>query len=382
MSWFDQAGKKIATSPIGQPFSGHKPNKDNAAAQEGIEQAQHAYDNLGDVPLPASITPQDVTAGSITAHGQDSRAGLDPQAQAAQRSQMAALAALSANGGRSAASDANLAAIQQQQGAQAQGARQAAMQDAARRGMGNGNTGLLAQLTGNQAAANTAAMQGAQVAGQQGQLALQAGQGAAGIGAGLQGQANEQAQAQDLMARFNAGQDLSAQQYNAGSNLQAQQFNSGADMAAQQYNSQAPMQQYGGKLATAAGKASGGKSAQDYWGNKYGEDQRANGAVLGGLFGLGTAGIGAMKPGAAHGGEVPGPEVVKGDSLLNDVVPYKGPKGPINLSGGEVVVPKTMRDESPAAIASFVKHPPKTEAPKGLKDREAMLSALKHLRHK
>ncbi len=374
---------------LGDPFNGKKPNHDNNAAQAGLDQAQHAFDNLGGAPLPASITPQNVGTGSTTPQSATSLASLDPQAQAAQKAQMAALSGLAANGGRNAASDANLANIQAQEGAQAQGLRGAAMQDAARRGMSNGNTGLLAQLQGNQAAISNASMQGANLAGNMANTAVQAGQGAAGIGAGLQGQQNDYSNAKDIMSRFNSGQDLASQQFNHDKDLQAQQFNAAQGLAAQQYNSQAPMQQYGAKLATAAGQQGGGKAAEDYWSNKYKEDQQANGAVLGGLFGLAGAGAQAFagKPKTmAKGGMVPGPEVVKGDSLLNDIVPYKGPKGPINLSGGEVVVPKTLRHEDNDTIGNFVKHPPKTEAPivgsDAYKKKGAMLGALKHLGRK
>lgn len=387
-NWGSKVGGKLNGA-----FGATKPNSDNSQAQGGLDQTQHAFDGMS-APLPVSITPQQVSTTGITNQQATSQAGLDPKAQAAQQAQMAALGSLAANGGRSAAGDANLAAIQQQTGAQAQGMRGAAMQDAARRGMSNGNTGLLAQLTGNQAAANTGAMQGAQLAGQQAQMGLQAGQGAAGIGAGLQGQSNEVNQAKDIMSRFNSGQDLTAQQYNHNQNLQGQEFNAGQGLAAQQYNSQAPMQQYGAQLATAAGRSGAGKAATDYWGGKYKEDQQANGQVLGGLFGIaGSGASAAFAPGKAYGGEidmarggmVPGPEVVKGDSLLNDVVPYKGPKGPINLSGGEVVVPKTMRQAPDHEIASFVKHPPRTEPPhdsEAYKKKGAMLGALKHLGRK
>lgn len=379
MSSWDPRKKEawdVSDNPIDDYFK--KPGKDakkaDANAQEGLEQARRAYDGMS-APLPASISnPHVATGAPVTAQSAVSMASMDPQAQAAQRAQMAALAGLAANGGRNAASDANLAHIQQTQGAQAQGLRQAAMQDAARRGMSNGNTGLLAQLQGNQGAMNSASMQGAQVAGQQADTALRAGQGAAGIGAGLQGQAMQIAQAKDLMARFNSGQSLEAAQFNSGQQFDANRINSAQGLAAQQYNSQAPLQQYGAQLATAHGRASGGKTASDYWMNKYGEDMRTDAAQKAGLLQIGTAGIGAM----AEGGEVPGPEVVKGDSLLNDIVPYKGPKGPINLSGGEVVVPKTMRNASDQEIASFVKNPPKTSAPQDneLEMRQAALAKL------
>lgn len=48
----------------------------------------------------------------------------------------------------------------------------------------------------------------------------------------------------------------------------------------------------------------------------------------------------------ANGGVVPGPEIVKGDSEVNDVIPAK-------LSGGEMVVPKTVVAKGPEAISSF-----------------------------
>lgn len=345
-------GASIASKAAGGMGKGAQ---DNANAQEGLSQAQHAYDNIGDAPQLQSIAGALIgNPGNVT-----SQAALDPEAQRVQRAQMNALAKLAANGGRDAASDAALANIQTRTGAQARGLREAATADAARRGMSNGNTALLAKLQGNQAATDNASTQGTQLAGQMANTALQAGQGAAGIGASLQGQSNDINSAQDVMARFNAGQQLDVNKANAANTI-----------ATQQFNSRLPLDTYMANLAKAGGIASGGKTASDYYGNKYAADERADAAKLGAAVGLGTA---AMGKAAAHGGEVEGPEVVSGDSLLNDIVPARGPGGqPYKLSAGEVIVPKELREKSNSEIASFVKNPPNSSNSKGKGDKEKM----------
>ena len=188
MANFWDDAKNTTTTAIGQvpivgnlvnTWSGGAANTANNNAQQDIDQAKSAYNGMT-APTAAPITAQTVQGQQIHDQAVGTQAGLSPQAQAAQTAQMGALSSLAANGGRNAASDANLAQIRSQEGAQAQGQRGAVMADAARRGQGNGNTALLGQLSGNQAAQNTGAMQDAQVAGQQANTALQAGQGAAG----------------------------------------------------------------------------------------------------------------------------------------------------------------------------------------------------------
>ena len=91
----------------------------------------------------------------------------------------------------------------------------------------------------------------------------------------------------------------------------------------------------------------------------------------------------------AGGGKLPGQASVPGDSYANDKVPILG-------SPGEVMVPRSIANSGDSGkIAGFVKNPPmaKIGANSGngnlaaqsanpAKDKEAMLSALKHIRQK
>ncbi len=294
----------------------------------------------------------------------------DPAGRQEQQAQMAALSNLAKNGGRSAASDSSLAQIQQNEGANARGQRDAIMQNAQARGMGGSGNSLLAQLTSSQNATNNQSAQDMQVRGQDQNAALQAGMGAAQIGGSMEAQDyGEQAQraaAADAIAKFNAGNQGQTSVFNAGQANAMGQANAGRDQQAQEYNSGLGQQEFADTMGIKGGQQAGGKTSAEYWANKYKEDQKTNGGLLGG----GEKAILAML-GAARGGRVPGVAPVHGDSLRNDTVP-------VNTSPGEVIVPRSLAHSGDSSqIASFVKHPPPIQ---GSKDKEAMLGALKNLR--
>lgn len=76
--------------------------------------------------------------------------------------------------------------------------------------------------------------------------------------------------------------------------------------------------------------------------------QAGNNQMVGGLMSaVGAVGAAAVKGGAAHGALVQGTENVPGDSTANDTQHYM-------LSPGEAVVPKTVVNSGPEAVASFV----------------------------
>jgi hypothetical protein len=78
--------------------------------------------------------------------------------------------------------------------------------------------------------------------------------------------------------------------------------------------------------------------------------RQADSALLGGLLQAGgsmaAAGIGSPK-GMAQGGLVEAPEIKEGDSQENDIVPTM-------LSGGEIVVPKSIVEKGGKAAGNFV----------------------------
>lgn len=396
MAWDDpkKVGKDVGNS-VGNFLgtnAGTTP-EDSSNAYNYVGNAAGEYNGLS-APTIDPITGKPVTQTSAAAASAGptnfNNITDNPAYTGAQTAQMAALSNLAKNGGRNAASDANLAQIQQNENANAAGQRGAIMQNAQARGMGGSGNSLLAQLSSSQNATNNQSARDLGVSGQEAQTAIQAGQGAAGIGAGLQQQnyaeqANR-AGAQDAIDKFNAGNSQTTNLFNAGQANQIGEYNSGLDMAGQQYNSQIPQQQFADQMGIAAGKQKGDTTGLDYWSKKYGEDQQTKAGTQGGLFGvagklvggfMGGGGGGAAAGGAsdaaaaASGGRVPGAAQVHGDSLLNDHVP-------ITASPGEVVVPRTLvHSGSPAQIHSFVKNPPQIG---GDRDHEAMLSALRNLR--
>lgn len=362
--------------------------EDTSNALDYLGKETSAYDGitkptLGPVNLSGPSAAADAAASNV---GPSSMNGIstNPENTKAQMAQMAALQSLAANGGRDAASDANLASIRAGENQNARGQQEAIMQNAQARGMGGSGSSLLAQLTGSQGAVDRQSAEDMNVAGMQANKALSAGQGAASIGSNMEGQQFGEkaavAQANDAAAKFNAANSTGVSEFNTQKN---QGVNNAAAAASNQgqvmNNYQIPEQDYQNTMGIAGAKAGVAKSGVDYYGNKYKEDVGAQGNTVGGLlqFGGAVAGAGAKAMGAAaaHGGRIPGTPAVHGDSSLNDFVP-------VQTSPGEVVVPRSLAmGGNKQDIGNFVQHAPRINAPgqPGGRDKEAMLSALKHL---
>lgn len=364
----NQAEHNDAVKTFGKKLGGAKTDEQKAAEKE-LASSKLAYEDL--------VTPDLIEERPELAQSYDQgestlgKVGTDPAYRQAQMDQLAALKSLAANGGRSAASDANLAQIQQNELATARGQRDAILQNANARGMGGSGATLLAQLASSQNATNNQSLQDQNVLAQQQNAALQAGQSAATLGANLENtdyaqQANKAA-ANDAINRFNSTQRTGVSQNNANTQNQAQQYNTGLQQTGYQNQFQ--------KQAGLAGANMAGLNYNSAQAN-MGAQQAGN--LLGGLAGLGTAvaSKAATAGAAAHGGRIPGHANVSGDSPLNDTVN-------IAVSPSEVVVPRTLaKSGSPMQIADFVKHPPQVKIPQGAKEREAMLSALANLRRR
>lgn len=349
-----------------------KPGDDTKNAQGYTDQATNAYSGIS-APDLAKVSSEPVQTKDATAYSAGPSAyngiSVDATGRQAQQAQLAALANLSKNGGRSASSDSNLAGITQEENANAAGQRGAIMQNARARGMGNNSNSLLAQLSSSQNATNNQSARDLAVRGQDQQTAINAGQAAAGIGANMEGQNfNEQAQkaaAADAIDRFNAGNNQQVSVFNAGQQTAGAEADAGRAQQAAEFNSGLGQQEFADTMGVAKGEQEGGKIGQDYWSDKYKEDEKANSEQQKGGLGM----IASLF--AAGGGRVPGHAKVPGDSILNDGVK-------INTSPGEVVVPRTLASSgSKAEIGSFVK-----KAPVIGKDREAMLGALANLRRR
>jgi hypothetical protein len=314
----------------------------------------------------------DVNASNVGPSAMNNIA-VNPAYSKAQMAQMGALQQLAANGGHDAASDARLAQIRAAEDQNARGQRDAILQNAQARGMGGSGSSLLAQLTGSQGAIDRQSAQDLGVAGMEADKALSAGQGAASIGSNLEnqkfGEQSAVAQANDAAARFNAANSTDVSKFNASKN---QHVN---DESASAYNQNEtmnkftmPQQSFGNNATIASGKSGAAGTGINYYSGKNANSAAGQAGKQQAVIGLGTQVAGAAF-GAAHGGRVPGHAAMPGDSSLNDFVP-------VETSPDEVVVPRSLTHGTNAEIGRFVHHAP-TIKPRN--DKEAMLSALKHL---
>ncbi len=338
-------------------------------AEADLEKAKASYEQLN----PPELTPEHPFLSDSYDAGPSALSGVavDPRYKEAQLDQLGALRNLAANGGRNAASDANRARIEQSENANARGQRDAILQNANARGMGGSGAALLAQLSSSQNATNNQSARDLDVLGQDQNTAIQAGNAAANIGANMGNtdyaqQANK-AQANDAIARFNAGQKTNVSGENAGIQNQAQQYNTGLQQTG-----------YQNQFQKQAGIAGSNMAGVNYNQGQANTAAQQAGNILGGIgkgitaYATGGGSEAKRKDGNYGGGKIPGDSLVAGDSSLNDFVP-------IHVSPGEVVVPRTIaKSGNPHGIANFVMHPPQAKAHDI--DKEAMLSALKNIR--
>jgi hypothetical protein len=221
----------------------------------------------------------------------------NPEAYTAQMQALQQLQKIGSEGGLTAMDRAQLNQIQNQVNAQEQSNRAAIGQNYQARGMGGSGVELAQQLAGNQAATQTAADQGFNVAAQAQQRALQAIQGAGQMGQGIEsqqfGEAGQKAAAQNAINQFNtanaqniAGQNVQRANYAQQANLaNQQQLNSAnTNIANQQQiaNKGLYQQDYQNQLA----KAGGVSNAL----NKQAQNSQAQGQANANLYsGIGQA---------------------------------------------------------------------------------------------
>lgn len=362
-----------------------KPNDDAAKAEDYLGGATGAFDNInapnfGSITLQGPAAAPDAVASTVGPSAMGD-VKVDPQARQAQMAQIAALRDLAANGGKNAASEANLAEIQSNENQNARGQRDAALQSMARRGMGSSGASLLASLDSGQHAVDRQSAEDMNVAGQEANTALNAGMGAANLGSNLEaqdfGEKAARAQAQDAVDKFNAQNTTGVSEFNTAKNQGVNNATSQAKNQGAVLNGfEVPQTSFQDQTGLAAAKAGGAKTGLDYWGDKYKEDTAAAGAQQGAILGAGGGILSAfMKKGASTGGKIPGHAVVAGDSPLNDFVP-------IPTSPGEVVVPRSLVAKgTKSEIGDFVQHAP-IVASHTRGDKDVKLAGLRHLRRR
>lgn len=440
----------LKSSPLGPLL--YNPEDDKEAALGGLGQIQAAYGNLqapGYTPISYVGPDQaaNVSVNPITGQGVGETAYSGMQANqgdvAAQQAQLSALQQLQANGGMTAADNANLAGIRMGEAQQEKSQRDAILQNAHMRGMGNSNMSLMAQLNANQGAANRQNASDLQVAGQAQNNSLNAGAQAANLAGNMQNQNwNEQAQmaaARDAAAKFNAQTANATNQFNNQQSLQSQLANqnisqgvnnakaNAANNSSTMNNYTMPNTNFGQNATIAAGKAGAGNSTMNYYNNQQASGAAGKAGVMGGMLqtggSVGALGLGAYKAGMFNGapetagngtmesatgsgdewgagvgdaasngtaagsetamfdrgGQVPGQALVSNDSPINDLVRAR-------LSPGEVVVPRSLVNAPSGQIGSFVHHaernPSQMETSQSDKNKAAMLAALKQLRRR
>lgn len=371
----------LAGSIIGQNAAG----SDRGHAQALTDEAINAINgvavptdlanaiNLRQYQSAGQLTP----AQEQTINAAPSQAGQVKGNAQLQNAQMQALNALQAQSqtGMSSADRARLNQIQQQMATQAEGQRQAVLQNFAQRGLAGSGNELLAQLQASQNAANQANQQGLGVAGQAQQNALQALSQYGNQAGAMEGQQfNQQtqaAQAQDLLNRFNVqnqqqqqarnvGMQNAAQQYNLQNQQGIQNANVGQANAELQRQKAAEQQQFQDALSKGqalSGASFTGANAYTNMGNQIAQNWQNIGSGVGNILGggftqnssgsspfgsalgslFGSGGSGGMESSSGPVGDFG--SVVPGSGSYGDIAPGSSPFDVgtmVAAKGGEV----------------------------------------------
>lgn len=227
-----------------------------------------------------------------------------------------------------------------------------------------GNEGLQQVQAQQLAAAQQAANSLKDIQPQQSEFAQALAQGALGKGPSLADAQMKLAMDRSLQQQLAAAQaQRGANPALAGRNAAMGAARTNADIAgqtasarlAEQRQQQGAFQQYlGGQQQYQVGALGGAGQAAGSAASAEAARRQADQGLVGGLLQAGGAlgaaymGKGAKAPATvAHGGAIEAPEVVPGDHPANDIVPAM-------LSGGEVVVPKTVVEKGGKAAGEFV----------------------------
>ena len=310
------------------------------------------------------LTPQQYQAISANPQAyQQIAQQADQTGTAAQKSALQQLGGISQTGSTPIMQAQLYNALQQQNQANA-AARGAVQQNAMQRGVAGGGQEFLNQLLGQQGTAQTANAAAVNAAANNAQLALQALGAQGNLGAGLQGQSNQMAQAQaqaaQQIAEYNSQLQSAANQYNVQNANQAQQMNlANAQNIANQntqlanqrtmYNAALPQQVYQDQLQKAQGMAgiygqqAGLAQQQAQQQNAFIGNMIGAGATLGGSYLAGQAGRAAANPGTFSSGAT---------NIAQQNMPYSG-SGNLNLFGGQTGTPNYPRISGSGQYQNF-----------------------------
>jgi hypothetical protein len=278
-------------------------------SKDMLEQAQN-------IPLPilkeyypelyqvvASMNPELETAESL---GPSKMEGIatDPALRTAQMNALNKLTSIGDAGGRDAQFLADQARLESDVNTNLQGQQGAIQQNMASRGMSGGMSEMVAKNMNAQQAANRQAQMGMDAKAQAEQRALSAIMQGGQLGGQMQAQdfsqKSQQAQAADMINKFNAQNRQDVQSRNVGAKNTAQQYNVGNQQGiadknvgqknnAQQYNLNLAQQQYDNEMKK-RGLVTG---AQKDLANSYGQEADRNRQFIGGLISSGSKAAGA-----------------------------------------------------------------------------------------
>lgn len=287
------------------PLSGffYDPSEDNARALEALRYGRGVYSDL-QVPQYENVSfteperARDITYGDIETQLAGPSAyediSLDPELRKAQLSQLNVLEQMRDRGGFTAADEANLARAINEAAMAEKSQRDAIMQKAQMRGMGDSRAALLEQMLGAQSGANRLSRESLDIAGIGQERALKAGMGAAELAGGMESaDFNRQAakaQSIDAINKFNAQTANAGSMFNAEQAMRAQAINQKAmqdyynlvsdmRMKGEMANKlQIPAAQYEAYLSRAKGLAGNSEAESQYYQNaaQVGAQQQGN----------------------------------------------------------------------------------------------------------
>lgn len=297
----------------------------NNASNKATNTARAGQQGFRDLAIP-EIAPQQLNLGMLQSAGTlnpnlisqynlgnsaYNNIQTDPRLKQAQLDALSTLQNIGQSGGNDAQAQSAMLQARQQNDTAARGQREAVLQNAAARGISGSGLELSSALQADQGAADRNAMAGTQAAADANQRKLAAIEGLGSLGSQVQGQEfgqqAQQAQANDLISRFNTANAQQVNQANVGAQNQAQagnlanaqsisNQNVGLQNYQQQYNKGLQQQQYQNQLQRAQGAAGQGNVVANFQ-NQAGQN------VAKALGGLGQTGFGVA--GSVYGNQKP-----------------------------------------------------------------------------
>lgn len=382
-----------AASLASSLYGAGKMSKSDKAAANALNEAVSIIQNLGipsieELTMPeleqfvvqGILTPAQAEAASVAKSAYED-IELSPEGVQAQIAALNQLQNIAAQGGMTDTMRARLNEAQDQMRTKLAGERGSIMDQYAKMGTPTSLMGFASQMAAAGEDARSANLSATEAAADAEARALEALQAQGTLGGQIREQqaSEEQAKAaaRDAIAQFNAGNKQATELANvqARNVAQAENLSTAQDIANQnvglanertRYNVNLPQVQFdmgvqkAGALTGALGNVAQNQTSQaaqqgQFWGNlgagaaqmasqlaSSEKDEKKN------PFAISTTGAKGGVVEARGGGMIVAPEMVPGDSELNDIVPAL-------LSDGEVIAPRTVVDAGPETTSAFIR---------------------------